>query len=278
MNILEKTDKDLLMSLDVCMVCGNGEFKTVCKKSDFRYVSCVGCGVVRQFPYPTDYEIARYYTDYKTKKSADSIYMTDAGFECFKRDKELTFEDLGLVGAFVGKSILDVGCGTGQFVQMMKQDAAFIKGIDISDECISLARNRDLNCECQDFLAIDGAYDVITMWHIIEHLLKPRQYIEHAYRMLPSGGLLLIETPVIGVISTGFGADWRYFMPVEHINLFTQNALFRLCADAGFRIQSWVRFGSGNDSGAVPAANKRAMDFSAKKLGFGDTIATVFVK
>ncbi len=278
MNTPVKTDMELQMSRDSCMVCGTSEFKAVCEKSGFIYVSCATCEVVRQFPYPEEYEIVEYYTDYKTKKAADSVYLTDAGFEIFKRDKELTFADLGLVGGFVGKSILDVGCGTGQFVQMMAQEAGSIKGIDISGECISLARDRNLNCESQDFLALNEVHDVITMWHIIEHTLKPRQYIEHAYQMLASGGLLLIETPVIGVISTGFGADWRYFMPVEHINLFTQNALFRVCTDAGFRIQSWIRFGSGNEAGTVPASNKRAMDLSAKKLGFGDTIAAVFVK
>lgn len=266
------------MDRDICMVCGAAEFKPVCEKSDFRYVGCATCGVVRQHPYPTDHEIVQYYANYKTKKAVDSVYLTDAGFEGFKRDKELTFADLGLGGAFVGKSILDVGCGTGQFVQMMTQEAGALKGIDISEECINLARDRGLNCECRDFLTLDGVYDVITMWHIIEHLLKPRQYIEHAYRLLAPGGLLLIETPVIGTISTGFGADWRYFIPVEHINLFTQNALFRMCADTGFLIQSWVRFGSGNEAGTVPAPNKRAMDLSAKKLGFGDTIAAVFVK
>lgn len=266
------------MSRDICFVCGAAEFRPVCEKSGFRYVGCTICGVVRQYPYPTDQEISQYYTNYQTKKAADSVYLTDAGFAGFKHDKELTFADLGLGGAFVGKSILDVGCGTGQFVQMMKHSAGSIKGIDISDECISLARARGLNCVCQDFLTQDGTYDVITMWHLIEHLPKPQQYIEHSYRLLAPGGLLLIETPIIGTISTSFDADWRYFMPNEHINLFTQNALFRMCSDAGFYIISWVRFGSGNDADKVPASNKRAMDLIAKRLGFGDTIAAQFCK
>lgn len=67
-------------------------------------------------------------------------------------------------------------------------------------------------------------------------------------------------------------------MPVEHINLFSQEALFRLCADSGFGLHSWIRFGSGNTAGSVPAANKCAMDIIAKKHGFGDTLAALFVK
>lgn len=267
------------MNRDICMLCGASEFKMVCEKYHFKYVACAICGVVRQFPYPNIHEISEYYNNYKTKKSVNSVYLTDAGFQVYKSDKELTFADLELVGAFVGKSILDVGCGVGHFLQMMKEEeTSELHGIDISEECINLAINHGLNCKCQDFLTIDGTYDVITMFHLIEHLLYPRLFIEHSYRMLVPGGLLLIETPAIGTISTAFGADWRFFMPTEHINLFTQNALFRMCANVGFRIQSWVRFGSGNESGSLPAPNKRAMDLIAKKLGIGDTIAAAFVK
>ena len=64
------------------------------------------------------------------------------------------------------------------------------------------------------------------MWHLIEHLLNPIEFIEHSYRLLSPGGWLIIETPVIGSISNSFGENWRYFMPIEHINLFTQNYLF----------------------------------------------------
>ena len=43
-------------------------------------------------------------------------------------------------------------------------------------------------------------------------------------------------------------------------------------------MKSWVRFGSGNDSGTIPDLNKRAMDIVAKTLGIGDTLAVWFVK
>ena len=262
-----------------CMVCGGSEFRAVCDKGGSKYVCCAACGVVRQFPYPTDQEIAHYYTNYVTKKATDSVYLTDAGFAVFKRDKELTFGDLGMdESAFAGKAILDVGCGTGQFVRMMQARGSSVLGMDISDECIAEARARGLNCIQGDFLSVEGTRDVISMWHLVEHLLRPRMFVEHANRLLNPGGWLLIETPVIGSISASFGEHWRYFMPVEHLNLFTQNALFRMCVEVGFRVESWIRFGSGNDDGSVPAPNKHAMDIIAKKHGFGDTIAVLFIK
>ena len=67
-------------------------------------------------------------------------------------------------------------------------------------------------------------------------------------------------------------------MPVEHLNLFSQNALFALATKYGFQIRSFVSFGSGNTSNTVPDVNKRAMDTLVKQLGCGDVLAVLFTK
>jgi SAM-dependent methyltransferase len=264
-----------------CWVCGaTHPVRAVCTKQSFQYVQCPHCGVVRQFPYPTGDETARYYERYPAKKSAKSDYLTDTGYAAFVRDKRLTFADLGIPEeAFSGKRLLDVGCATGQFVKMMTElGMDRVSGIDIGEEGIRIARERNLDCVQGNFLDLRQTVDIVTMWHVIEHLPRPRTFVEHAYRSLADGGWFFVETPVVGPIAEAFGADWRFFMPIEHINLFTQDALFRLCRDEGFRLRSWVSFGSGNDSGVVPPANKRAMDAVAKRLGVGDVLAAWFVK
>lgn len=268
------------LSRDVCWVCANEEYQLVCIKQGYRYVSCSECGVVRQHPYPTDQEIARYYGSYQSKKASDSVYLTDTGFAGFKHDKELTFADLGLDDdAFSGKRICDVGCATGQFVQMMmERRPAYVMGLDASPECVAIAQARGLHVMQGDFLELEETFDVINMSHLIEHVPRPTRFFKQAFRLLAPGGWFLIETPVIGAVSQAFGEHWRYFMPVEHINLFPQNALFRACVEAGFAVKKWIRFGSGNDSGTVPAPNKRAMDIIAKRHGYGDTLAALFVK
>jgi len=262
-----------------CPICGSAEFAPVCEVHGFRYVSCAGCSSVRQFPYPSAADISSFYANYYGKKSTERGYLSADAFAGFQNDKQMTFSDLGLAGdAFAHRSVLDVGCGTGQFVQMMSGRAKSVEGIDVSTECINIARNNALNCSLKDFLSVTSTYDVITMWHVVEHLLEPRSYMEQANHALNPGGWLLVETPVIGAISRAFGASWRYFLPVEHLNLFTQQSLFRTCVDAGFDVRRWVRFGSGNTAGTVPPANKRAMDRIAKQHGFGDTIAVWLVK
>lgn len=263
-----------------CALCGSGDHRAVCEKGGVRYVQCARCHVVRQHPYPSAADIDAYYAHYQSHKNAQSDYLSDAGYAAFSRDKRFTFADLGLpADAFAGKTVLDVGCATGQFLTLMADSgAARVRGIDASAECIATAKARGLDCERVDFLAVQGQHDVITMWHLIEHLPQPLDYLRHAHALLAPGGWLLIETPVIGMVSEAFGANWRYFMPTEHINLFTMDALVRHAANVGFSLRSHIRFGSGNDSEAVPATNKRAMDLIAKKAGFGDTLALWLIK
>jgi 2-polyprenyl-3-methyl-5-hydroxy-6-metoxy-1,4-benzoquinol methylase len=264
-----------------CWVCDQALPElAVCTKDAYRYVQCPGCGVVRQYPYPSAEETSQYYERYAAKKSAKSEYLTDAGFAAFVRDKKFTFGDLGIPdGGFRDKRLCDVGCATGQFVKMMGEyGASRAFGIDIGEEGIAIARSRKLDCVQGNFLDLRETFDVITMWHLIEHLPRPRSFVEHAYRSLSDGGWFFVETPNVGPVASAFGEHWRFYMPVEHINLFTQAALFRICRDAGFTLKSWVSFGSGNDSGVVPPVNKRAMDTLTKKLGVGDVVAAWFVK
>jgi 2-polyprenyl-3-methyl-5-hydroxy-6-metoxy-1,4-benzoquinol methylase len=266
----------------VCEICGGKTFQFFADKGDARYIACDACGSLRQYPYPDEQTIARFYANYKTAKSRESPYLSDDGYAGYQTDKNFTFNDLKLgPSEFNGKDLLDVGCATGQFVRYLGE-ARFglksAKGIDVSEECVAFARERNLHCAVEDFLSIRDSFDVISMWHLVEHLPVPATFFRHAYRLLRPGGLFLVETPIVGIVAQSFGSDWRFLMPVEHLNLFSQNALFALAARYGFQVRSFVSFGSGNTSGTVPPSTKRAMDKMVKKLGCGDVLATLFVK
>jgi len=244
------------------------------------YVVCENCSVVRQYPYPSDIEIDNFYLNYKSYKSNDSIYLTENSSSLFISDKEMTLNDLGIsIDFFKNKKLLDVGCATGNFLKMVEfYKLSYVKGIDISEECIKIAKSKNLNCENKKFLNEKDRYDIISMWHVIEHIRKPLEYIEHAYNLLNKDGILLIETPVVGKVSNSFGSSWRYYMPTEHINLFTFSSLVNISLNHGFKIKSFIRFGSGNDSDKISNSNKQAMDRIAKELGWGDTLAICLIK
>jgi len=179
----------------------------------------------------------------------------------------------------VGKKLLDVGCATGNFINMMANyNLTYLKGIDVSQECIQIARSKNLNCVKNNFLDEKEKYDIISLWHVIEHIRKPLEYLDHAFNLLNENGILLLETPVIGKVSNAFGSNWRYFMPVEHINLFSFSSLINLSLNCGFKLKSFTRFGSGNDGDKISEPNKKSMDRIAKEMGWGDTLAICLIK
>ena len=262
-----------------CRICGGREYVTVCAKGSARYVTCGGCGVVRQFPYPTEQEIDTYYDDYqKTKARENPLYLSDANWPEYGRIKDMTFGDLGFPPENMrGMRILDVGCATGQFVQYAASFGADAYGIDVSRQLIDAARAKGLNCQLKNLSDIDGSFDLIAMNHVIEHVDDPHAYLAWVHGLLAADGFFLLETPCTGAVSESFGENWRFFMPTEHIHLFSQESLFRILARSGFQPRSWVRFGSGYTAGMIPDAQKKAADAAAKKNRTGDTISVLCV-
>ncbi len=263
-----------------CRVCGSAEATTAQRKQDVAWVRCAGCGTVRQHPYPTPGELERFYARYVTHKTATSVYLTPAGRESFRRDKLKTFDDLGLGREFLaGVRVLDVGCATGDFLRLAAElGAERTVGIDVSEECVALARADGLEVEQLELAQVRQTFDVVAAWHVIEHVPDPVAFAADLARVTRDGGLVLLETPVYGEIAAAFGAEWRYLLPWEHVHLFEPATLDRILLAAGLVQLGAVRFGSGNGEGTVPPHVKRAMDSLAKTLGIGDTRASAHIK
>jgi 2-polyprenyl-3-methyl-5-hydroxy-6-metoxy-1,4-benzoquinol methylase len=83
------------------------------------------------------------------------------------------------------------------------------------------------------------SFDVITLWHVIEHLRHPEQTLRKIFELLKPGGMLLVGTPnVTSVWSKLFGRYWDGLHIPFHLYLFNSDTLSRALAAAGFTIQS----------------------------------------
>lgn len=100
-----------------------------------------------------------------------------------------------------GSKALDIGCGGGLFLSLLKEAGADVTGIELSDARAHYARTKhDLNIvkrpiEDQFWQQQAGSFDVVTLWDVIEHVNFPRATLRAAARMLKSGGILVIDTP-----------------------------------------------------------------------------------
>jgi len=104
--------------------------------------------------------------------------------------------------SIAGKKALDIGCGGGLFLSLLKREGAKVCGIELSASRAHYARTRHglevINRPIEtDYWQSDHveAFDIVTMWDVIEHVNYPAATLESAARVLRSGGYFLIDTP-----------------------------------------------------------------------------------
>ena len=116
------------------------------------------------------------------------------------------------------------------------------------------------------------------MFHLMEHSEKPQLLMEQAAKVLKNDGILILEVPVSGIISSFFQSKWRFLMPDEHLNIPSVRSVKILAKQNGFKVCSLTRFGSGVTSGTAPKIIKNIADKLAKLFKFGDRAAFLLIK
>lgn len=96
------------------------------------------------------------------------------------------------------ESVLDIGCGIGNFVEYAQKSGLRAIGADVSVTAVEAARQRGLTVHQSDDVNAeipDESMDALTMWDVIEHLVEPRQVLRGLVKKVRPGGVLLFETP-----------------------------------------------------------------------------------
>lgn len=137
-------------------------------------------------------------------------------------------------------SILDVGCGKGEFVWAARNFGYSIQGIELSQEAVSLACSFGLPVQRQSLFSPEldsSSWNAITMFEVIEHVEDPVAMIQRATDLLAPGGILYLTTPNYFSLDRLFlGSKWNVFHP-EHIIYFSTNGLVNLIRQCEPRLQ-----------------------------------------
>jgi len=139
------------------------------------------------------------------------------------------------------KSLLEIGCAYGFFLNLVKDKFKSVVGVDITNEGVSYAKNQlQLNAHKVDLLQWDFEnykFDVVCMWDVIEHLKSPDLYLKKISENMTSGGILSITTGDIDSAMAKFrGRRWRLIHPPTHAHYFSKSTLSRLLDRYGFDI------------------------------------------
>lgn len=138
-----------------------------------------------------------------------------------------------------GLEILDVGCGWGDFLQILNKNHLEYLGIDLSQEAVAICREKGLNCLKADLINLSKdsrqKYSVITFFQVIEHLKNPLKYLKAAKKLLKKNGILLITTPNNNSpLRFLFGPKWSVYNTPSHYFFYSKKSLGRLLKMSGF--------------------------------------------
>jgi len=149
---------------------------------------------------------------------------------------------------------LDLGCGRGEWLQLMAEYGINAKGVDIDEAMLNAAKSQGLNVTLKDALdalknQADNSITFVTAFHLVEHLLfsQVQELVQQAHRVLVPGGVLILETPNpdnLVVASCNFYLDPSHIKPIPSLLLsFTANyAGFARTKLIGLQESSSLRF------------------------------------
>lgn len=219
-----------------CNACGRDDAEPVEVQRGFRIVRCRGCGLVYVNPRPSAEALPAFYAAYHSrggKNEADWDRLMERVF----REAAALF-DASRNGNGPGR-LLDVGCGFGGFVALMRQKGWYAEGIDVSPAAVRSANKRGLAVRLSSFEELDAAeppYDGITLFYVLEHLPNPMGALRKAFTLLAPGGMLLLRVPhtapIVRLLSPFGGRE--LFDPPYHLYDFSPAVLGTMLRAAGF--------------------------------------------
>lgn len=136
--------------------------------------------------------------------------------------------------------LLDIGCGTGAFLNVMHEAGWSVRGLEPDDGARAVAADRyRLNVHpIEGLFALQPAtYDVITLWHVLEHVHELHAYIAHFRSLLKPGGVLVVAVPnYTSTDAAHYGSAWAAYDVPRHLYHFSPASMEHLVSRFGMKV------------------------------------------
>lgn len=213
------------------------------KKDKFSLFRCADCGCIFLGDISVD-------QDYYAKYYKEDYYLADK--DTGITDKTWSFiyklffdkkEDL-ILNYFKNRnnklSILDVGCGNGNFLSSLNPAIFEKNGLEINPQGIKICEEKGIkiykkSIESEDFG--EKKFDVITLWHVLEHMENPTVLLKKVREILKDDGVLIIQVPNNESMGFKFGKEnWFHLDSPRHLILPNRRTIRKACKNYGLKI------------------------------------------
>jgi 2-polyprenyl-3-methyl-5-hydroxy-6-metoxy-1,4-benzoquinol methylase len=210
-------------------------------KEDFHICECLNCGLLYTMPRPDKDHIGAYYKseDYYSHKENTKGFVPKL-YERIKKNNLKNKYQLATNGLSVGK-MLEIGCGVGDFLHTAEEHGWECIGVEPSEEAKAIATKRTkasiLSSEELESLA-DEQFDLITMWHVLEHVDDLRWEMAQLQRLIKPHGRIVIAVPNYKSYDGQYYKEhWAAYDVPRHLNHFNRTVLTKMFKTKGIELK-----------------------------------------
>jgi 2-polyprenyl-3-methyl-5-hydroxy-6-metoxy-1,4-benzoquinol methylase len=214
--------------MDRCLVCEFSDRREWARLHARAVVRCTRCGFGWISPQPTREELERHY---------NATYAVDREAYVKRVDGRRINEVEDWLGG-PGR-MLEIGCSYGDELAAARERGWDVRGVEVDARAVAVARDvhklQVVRASLDEFEAAPGSFDVVVMWHVLEHVVDPVEHITRIRELLRAGGIFGIRVPNIDSFGASVGKQWWQWLQVpEHLWYFSPVTLRRFVEQFGF--------------------------------------------
>ena len=231
---------------ETCIFCGSSKLSLYGNTYDsdnrqYQLMRCHSCGAICLSPRPGKDDLERAYASdyYGGEKGEKCVPLIERFVEFFRNSRARGVQRLILPPA----RVLDIGCGSGGFLGSLARKGYQTYGTERPGEAaVRAARIEGVSVVtdvCLKDIFAPQSFDVVTMWHVFEHLEAPKGMLEFVHSVLKPGGYLLLSLPNIDSLQARAAkGHWLHLDPPRHLFFLAPKELIREITALGFRLVS----------------------------------------
>ncbi|MDC1068634.1 class I SAM-dependent methyltransferase [Candidatus Kapabacteria bacterium] len=217
-----------------CKICNSANTKSY-TLGKTKLLECIECGVTSTLDVASEKDLKQHYeNNYKIQDLKNN----------YSREKRRVFrfpEQIKLISDIIDlrsppSKLLDIGSGDGFFLDEARRYGYECKGVELSEYSRDYCKKIGLHIESsiQNF---NNKFDIITMWHVFEHIPNPNDFLKEVLGKLDSDGKLIIRVPAFDNLwKSIFKHRWIWFQPQNHYFHYTEKSLRTVFEKNGFNV------------------------------------------